>query len=68
MSQALAYWFDDKPASKFCYDIAHKRLEIHFTRCWEVATQYYQEGPCQLLIHQWSDARCQEEVVGSRRV
>jgi hypothetical protein len=45
-----------------------KRLEIHFTGCWELATQHYHEGPCYLLLHQWSDARCQEDVAGSRVV
>jgi hypothetical protein len=68
MSQTLAYSFEDEIASKFCYDLEHNRLEIHFTGCWEVATQHYHEGPCYLLIHQWHDARCQEEAVSSQFV
>ncbi|OGX85625.1 hypothetical protein [Hymenobacter glacialis] len=59
MPQDLAYSFDDEVATKFCYDLDNKRLEIHFTRCWENATQQHLEGPCYLLIHQWTDARCQ---------
>lgn len=66
MPQDLAYSFDDEIASKFCYDLDHKRLEIHFTGCWEVATQHYHEGSCHLLIHQWTDARCQEGDVSPR--
>jgi hypothetical protein len=68
MSQPLAYSFDDEVASKFCYDMDHQRLEIHFTGCWELATQSYHEGPCYLLIHQWSAAHCQEEAVSKRFV
>ncbi|MFD1874491.1 hypothetical protein [Hymenobacter bucti] len=68
MSQALAYSFDDEVASKFCYDIDQKRLEIHFTGCWDLATQHYHEGPCYLLIHQWRAAHCQEEAVSKRFV
>ena len=68
MPQTLAYSFDDEVASKFCYDLAHKRLEIHFTGCWDRATQHYYEGPCYLLIHQWCAAHCQEEAVSNRFV
>jgi hypothetical protein len=68
MPQTLAYSFDDEVASKFCYDLDHKRLEIHFTGCWELATQHYHEGPCYLLIHQWRVAHCQEEAVSHRFV
>jgi hypothetical protein len=60
MPQDLAYSFVDEVASKFCYDLDNKRLEIHFTGCWEIATKHYYEGPCCLLIHQWTDARCQD--------
>jgi hypothetical protein len=68
MPQTLAYSFDDEVASKFCYDLDHKRLEIHFTGCWELATQHYHEGPCYLLIHRWHAAQCQEEAVSKRFV
>jgi hypothetical protein len=68
MPEPLAYSFDDPVASKFYYDIDHKRLEIHFTGCWELATQHYQQGPCYLLIHHWSAAQCQEEAVSNRFV
>ena len=68
MPQALAYSFDDEVASKFYYDLEGKRLEIHFTGCWEIATGRYHDGPCHLLIHQWADARCQEEAVSARIV
>lgn len=60
MPQALAYSFDDEIASKFYYDLDGKRLEIHFTGCWDVAAERYHDGPCHLLIHQWTDARCQD--------
>ncbi|WBA43976.1 hypothetical protein [Hymenobacter canadensis] len=66
MPPDLAYSFDDEVASKFCYDLDGKRLEIHFNGCWEIATRRYHDGPCHLLIHQWTDARCQEEVVSPR--
>jgi hypothetical protein len=66
MTQALAYSFDDEPASKFCYDMNQQRLEIHFTGCWELATSHYHEGPCYLLIHQWRAAHCQEDAVSNR--
>jgi hypothetical protein len=66
MTQALAYSFDDEVASKFCYDMDQQRLEIHFTGCWELATQHYHEGPCYLLIHQWRAAHCQEDAVSNR--
>ena len=65
MPPDLTYSFDDEVASKFCYDLDGKRLEIYFTGCWEIATRRYHNGPCHLLIHQWTDARCQEEVVSS---
>jgi hypothetical protein len=68
MPKPLAYSFDDEVASKFCYDLDGKRLEIHFTGCWERATQQYYEGPCHLLIHQWHAAYCQEQAVGNRFV
>jgi hypothetical protein len=64
--EPLAYSFDDEVASKFCYDIKQKHLEIHFTGCWELATQRYHQGPCSLLIHQWRAAHCQEEAVSKR--
>jgi hypothetical protein len=60
MPQVLAYSFDDEVASKFYYDMADKRLEIHFTRCWDKVAHCLLEGPCYLLIHQWADARCQD--------
>jgi hypothetical protein len=66
MAPALTYSFDDEPASKFYYDMDQQRLEIHFTGCWELATQHYHEGPCYLLIHQWHAAHCQEEAVSKR--
>jgi hypothetical protein len=68
MPQPLAYSFDDEVASKFYYDLDHNRLEIHFTGCWELATQHYHEGPCYLLIHHWQAAYCQEEAVSNRFV
>jgi hypothetical protein len=68
MPQNLAYSFDDEVASKFYYDLDGKHLEIHFTGCWEIATGHYHNGPCHLLIHQWTDARCQEEAVSPRFV
>jgi hypothetical protein len=68
MPQPLAYSFDDEVASKFYYDLDHNRLEIHFTGCWELATQQYHEGPCYLLIHHWQAAYCQEEAVSNRFV
>jgi len=63
MPPALAYSFDDAVASKFYYDLDGKRLEIHFTHCWEIATGRRHDEPCQLLIHHWADARCQEPDV-----
>ena len=68
MPQSLAYSFDDAVASKFYCDMDGKRLEVHFTHCWEIATRRRHDGPCQLLIHHWTDARCQEPNVSPRFV
>ena len=68
MPQDLAYSFADEVASKFYYDLEGKRLEIHFTGCWEIATSRYYDGPCRLLIHGWTDACCQEPNVSPRFV
>ena len=68
MPPDLTYSFDDEVASKFCYDLDGKRLEIHFTGCWDIATGRYHDGPCHLLIHHWTDAHCQEPNVNPRFV
>ncbi|MEO6302269.1 MAG: hypothetical protein ABIP51_03745 [Bacteroidia bacterium] len=56
--EKIEYSFADEVASKFCYDMDNKKIEIHFTGYLDLINKKHVENLCVLIIDNWKNAKC----------
>ncbi|MDY3315927.1 hypothetical protein PG275_10235 [Riemerella anatipestifer] len=56
MKNKLKYSFDDEIASKFCYDMDNKKIEVHFTGYSDEKERFLNK-PCIFSISNWEEAK-----------
>lgn len=56
MENKLRYSFDDEVASKFCYDMENKKIEVYFTG-YSDEKERFLDKPCIFSISNWTEAK-----------
>jgi hypothetical protein len=57
MDNKLEYSFDDEYATKFCYDVENKKIEIHLTGYSDLIKNERIDKPCIWIIENWTKAK-----------
>jgi hypothetical protein len=57
MHNKILYSFDDQIASKFCYDIDNKKIEVSFEGYSDLIKNEFINTSCTFIIENWKDAK-----------